>query len=239
MQKRKLSSAAFVQDKDEDGVESGALGTPRRARRTRGQIRQEEDLATPPSALARVGVTPPSKNERMLRGRIPTCSDYGISRHFSFKGNGYFFCHACDLWDSLPPDRSKNCSRTSKMLACTAKHTSFSHPTTYCKDYCRRGAIMSPVVTTNHNSDSIGSTSTEDEEELYGAYDDDDDTPPFASTTISTTRTSEIMAEDQALTRTSATTTKDQGTITVNNNQPAGPAASSNAKGEEDALIQT
>ena len=185
--KRRLLCAVSMQDGD-GGGESGTTSTPRRAtRKTRGQIRQEEDVATPPSALSRVGVTPPSKNERMLRGRVPTCSDYGISRHFAFRGNGYFFCHACDFWDSLPPDRSKKCSRTSKRLACTAGHTSFSHPTTYRNDYCKRGAatILSVVTTRNDNGDSdsvthgsaSSETDVEDEEEGGGANGDDDAFP--------------------------------------------------------------
>ena len=156
LQKRKLSSSVLIQD-EADG-ENGTFSTPRRARKTRGQIWQEEDLATPPSANTRVGVTPPSRSERILRGRIPTCSDYGISRRYSFPGNRFFFCHACDLWDSLPPDRSKNCSRTSNRLACTANHTSFSHPTTFRKDYCSRGPIESVVM--NDDSDSTCCTST-------------------------------------------------------------------------------
>ena len=85
--KRKLSSTTLVQGE----ATMSRPGTPPRTRRTRGQIQREEDLATPPSALRRVGATPPSKAEQMLRGRLPTCSDYGTSRHFSFKGNGYFF----------------------------------------------------------------------------------------------------------------------------------------------------
>ena len=57
MQKRKF-------ERQDQGGESGtAASTPQRARRTRGQIRQEEELATPPSATVRVGVTPPSQNE--------------------------------------------------------------------------------------------------------------------------------------------------------------------------------
>jgi hypothetical protein len=117
--------------------------TPRRTRNTRAaQMQQEEDLATPPSALNRVGITPPKKTERLLRGRRPTCSDYGIARHFSFHGNGFFFCHACDIWDSLPPDRSRNASRVSARFACTAHHESFSHPTMLCKDFCKRGPAM-------------------------------------------------------------------------------------------------
>lgn len=69
-------------------------------------------------------------------GRRPTCSDYGIAWHFSFQCNGLSFCHACDNWDSLPPDRSRNVLRVSARFTCTAHHESFSHPTTLCKDFC-------------------------------------------------------------------------------------------------------
>ena len=182
MRKRKIAADL----RDEDGVESsGTASTPvRNTRRTRGQIRQEEDLSTPPSAFARVGVTPPSQNERILRGgRLPTCSDYGNTRHYMFKGNGYFFCHPCDMWDSLPPDRSKNCSRTSKKFACIGKHTSFCHPTTYRKGYCRREpAIMSEVVLTGNSDSSTVETDTEDDEDIWNA---------------STSSTSEVEGKDE------------------------------------------
>ena len=159
--------------------------TPRRTRNTRAaQMQQEEDLATPPSALNRVGITPPKKTERLLRGRRPTCSDYGIARHFSFQGNGFFFCHACDIWDSLPPDRSRNASRVSARFACTAHHESFSHPTMLCKDFCKRGPAMQVrrgFDTTNQDSDhssacSSSSMTTDGQEEQGGLgaenYDD-------------------------------------------------------------------
>ena len=101
-QKRKLLARAESDDEEDDdggaAIGGGGIGTstPRtpRARKTRAQVRQEEALATPPSARVRVGVTPPVHSERILRGsRMPTCSDYGTTRHFSFKGDGYFFCH--------------------------------------------------------------------------------------------------------------------------------------------------
>ena len=60
-------------EEDDDGGAAvrgiGTSSTPR-ARKTRGQLRQEEAVATPPSAFVRVGVTPPVQTERMLlRGK--------------------------------------------------------------------------------------------------------------------------------------------------------------------------
>ena len=137
-----------------------AARTPRSGRKTRGQIREEENLRTPPSAQTRVGITPPSTSDRIItRGTKPTCSDYGALRHLSYAGNGFFFCHGCDIWDSLPPDQRKKSSRASAKLACTAKHTSFSHPTTLCKDYCRRGPVVAIVMMdSTTDDDSIIST---------------------------------------------------------------------------------
>ena len=116
--KKKLESSLERQE-DKDGVDRNTT-TPRR--QTRAQLQQMEELSTPPSASNRVGITPPRKTERLLRGRLPTCSDYGITRHFSFRGNSFFFCHPCDMWDSLPPDRHKLFSRASARFACTAHH---------------------------------------------------------------------------------------------------------------------
>jgi hypothetical protein len=140
--KRKLSSTSLVQRDNNSVVIVG--GTP--PRRTRGQIRQEASLGTPPSVYTRVGATPPSNGNRVLRGtRAPTCSDYGMSRHYSFQGDGFFFCNACDVWDSLlPDDRYKKAagpSRQSRRVACTANHDSFCHPTTMCKDFCRSAVV--------------------------------------------------------------------------------------------------
>ncbi len=81
-------------DDDETNEFNGvAARTPRSGRKTRGQIREEENLKTPPSAQTRLGITPPSKSDGMItRGRMPTCSDYGTLRHFSFTaGKGFFF----------------------------------------------------------------------------------------------------------------------------------------------------
>lgn len=133
--KRKLESTVLQQhETEEGGVDRNT--TPRR-RQTRAQIRQLEELDTPPSALTRVAITPPNVTERFLRGRTPTCSDYGTSRNILFGGNDFFFCSPCNLWDSLPPDRDKRCSRVSVRFACKAKHKHFSHPTTLCDSYGR------------------------------------------------------------------------------------------------------
>ncbi|KAI2490109.1 hypothetical protein MHU86_24480 [Fragilaria crotonensis] len=154
--KRKLTQASMREFSADNSFTST---TPQRTpRKTRAQIRQEEELSTPPSTLNRVGRTPPIKTERLLRGkRKPTCSDYGIARHFSFQGNGFFFCHPCDVWDSLPPDQVTKSSRLSARLGCVANHESFSHPTTLCKVYCRQSvaaAAAATFPTNNKDSDS-------------------------------------------------------------------------------------
>ena len=105
--KRKLENTILWQ------VEEGDMNTTPR-RQTRAQIRQMEELTTPPSALTQMAVTPPENTaERFLRRRLPKCSDFGIARHFLFRGQGFFFCNPCDTWGSLPADRDKRCSRVS------------------------------------------------------------------------------------------------------------------------------
>ena len=158
--KRKLESTLLHDTGEEGGVDRNT--TPRR--QTRAQIRQLEELDTPPSALTRVAITPPSVTERFLRGRTPTCSDYGTSRNILFQGNDFFFCSPCNLWDSLPPDRDKRCSRVSLRFACIAKHKCFSHPTTLCDSYGRMRKdseeLVAPgeIITTQLNVNSDCST---------------------------------------------------------------------------------
>jgi len=112
--------------------------TPR-ARTTRAQAKQDECLASPPSfsispSIPATPVTP--KTLRPLHGRRkPRCSDFGFSRHYTFQGQGFFFCHPCDLWDALPPDKHKTVSGDSRTYCCTAGHESFSHPTAHQSDY--------------------------------------------------------------------------------------------------------
>jgi hypothetical protein len=71
-------------------------------------------LASPPSvsrplSIPATPVTP--RTLRPLHGRKkPRCSDFGFSRHYTFQGQGFFFCHPCDLWDALPPDKHKTVS---------------------------------------------------------------------------------------------------------------------------------
>jgi hypothetical protein len=70
------SSPCDDDDNDTTNNSNGiTASTPRSGRKTRGQIREEENLRTPPGAKTRVGTTPPSKNDGMItRGRMPTCS---------------------------------------------------------------------------------------------------------------------------------------------------------------------
>ena len=154
--------------------------TPSRLTRTRArsQIEHDKALATPPGALLRVGTTPSPKTERILRTtRKPRCSDFGIARHYAFRGRGFFFCNPCDLWDALPPDASQKASINSLKFSCTASHTHFSHPTTQRQEDCysrrrkRTVASLSSVVTAriagaapgiiNNNNSSADDESTE------------------------------------------------------------------------------
>jgi hypothetical protein len=76
-----------------ENIESASMMKPRRTRsHTRSQMELDVTLETPPSALCRVGTTSSPKTERMLRtSRKPRCSDFGVSRHFAFQGQGFFF----------------------------------------------------------------------------------------------------------------------------------------------------
>ena len=90
------------------------------------------------------------------------CSDYGTARHFSFGGNGFFFCHPCDMWDSIPPVmRRKSLTRGAAerpaRLACTAAHESFAHPTTLCRGYCS----CEPAIKVSRNMNDDNSEDSE------------------------------------------------------------------------------
>jgi len=106
--------------------------------RTRARIEEGEALATPPSIPLAIDTPPMKPSARASRFRMPRCSDYGMLRQFIFKeppcSAPFFFCHGCDLWDLLPPDHSKKVSPNSSVFRCTAKHQSFSHPTTKVAD---------------------------------------------------------------------------------------------------------
>ena len=86
-QKRKVDSSRTL---SQHGVGRSTCTMPQRT--TKSQIEPEEELATPPSASTRLATTPPPRSERHLRGRLPTCSDFGLARHFAFLGQG--FCSA-------------------------------------------------------------------------------------------------------------------------------------------------
>ena len=88
-QKRKLNSSTSTSPGENDGVDGSS--TPQRRRTTRAQIQELTELATPPSASTRVATTPPAVSTRLLRGKLPRCSDFGLSRHFAFEGQKFFF----------------------------------------------------------------------------------------------------------------------------------------------------
>ena len=138
MQKRKF-------ERQDQGGESGtAASTPQNARRTRAR----------PDSAGRIGY--------FSQCNCPSRSYPTESKRENAKRkapNMLRLWHFPAFFLQPEPDRSKQCYRSSKMLACTANHTSFSHPTTFRKDYCRRGAIMS-IVTSNPDTDGIGSPST-------------------------------------------------------------------------------
>jgi hypothetical protein len=135
--KRKLLRESAATSGDASILGSGT--SPAR-RRTRLQAELEAALDTPPPspkepiALTAYAGTVQKKSERISRKlRTPRCTDYGRTRRYAFEGQGFLFCSACDSWDGLLPDASPRVSSTSKTFACTAKHTSYSHPTTMHK----------------------------------------------------------------------------------------------------------
>jgi hypothetical protein len=165
--KRKLNlSISTSAGREDDGADG--TSTPKR-RRTRAQIQEMTELATPPSASTRAATTPPTRSTRLLRGRLPRCSDFGLHRHFAFQGRQkYFFCNPCDLWDARLPDCSKKMSSDSRRYACTAGHSCFSHPTSLRKDYrCTTGSQAYAMAT--DSSSSLFLHSTDDEEEQHNA----------------------------------------------------------------------
>ena len=156
--------------------DGGGATTPRKTV-TRAHAQQEESLVTPPSMSRVVAPTPPPKTLRpRLRGSKPRCSDYGPSRRYVFQGQGFFFCHNCDLWDALTPDASKNVSGDSRTYGCTANHESFSHPTTFRSDYSLRLCGASKVADMEKDDDDSSQTDFDSDEdyECDGKSSDDD-----------------------------------------------------------------
>jgi hypothetical protein len=141
------STATYYDSNGEEEAKSRTPFTPARRRTTRAQLQIEEALSTPPSASTRAATTPPSPSERLLRGRRkPMCTDYGRTRHFAFRGQGFFFCSPCDLWDDRLPDSNMKASRVSTRFGCTANHSSFSHPTSIRNEHCRSSTVRSNVA---------------------------------------------------------------------------------------------
>ncbi len=91
------------------------------------------------------------------------CSPFLVSRAW------LFFSSPLDLWDTLPADRDTRYSRASLRFVCTAKHNSFSHPTTLCNGYHRKNELFAQgdtYTSPNDNSDCsiLGSSFTLNEE---------------------------------------------------------------------------
>ena len=191
--KRKLVTLAEEEDDgtakyyDSNGEEEAADKsrtpfTPARRRTTRAQLQIEEALSTPPSASTRAATTPPSPSERLLRGRRkPMCTDYGLTRHFAFRGQGFFFCSPCDLWDDRLPDSNMKASRVSTRFGCTANHSCFSHPTSIRNEHCRSSTVRSNVAADVFGSRALNSCHSvapnDDSASSNGgiSVDDDDD----------------------------------------------------------------
>ena len=142
---------------------------------------------------------------------MPMCTDNGLRRHFAFQGQGFFFCHPCNFWDTTArlADCSMKGSRLSKGLACIAKHECFSHPTTFCAAYHRKSTFQQTYKWNNRTTDafdagsesgylstpsvvSFCSTILEDEE-LDGAVDGDDEAGLVTASTVVTTNTTTVM----------------------------------------------
>jgi hypothetical protein len=173
-QKRKLNLSTNTLPGQIDGVDGSA--TPQRRTRTRAQIQELTELATPPSATNRVATTPPTTTTRFLRGRLPRCSDFGLNRHFAFEGQRFFFCHPCDLWDARLPDSSTKMSAVSRRYACTAGHLCFSHPTSLRRDYCRtRGIQQADAMAMDASTLLTYSSTTDGEEEQHSNASEEED----------------------------------------------------------------
>ncbi|KAI2496094.1 hypothetical protein MHU86_18420 [Fragilaria crotonensis] len=85
------------------------------------------------------------------------CTDYGRTRHFAFRGQGFFFCNPCDLWDDRLPDSNIKGSRLSTRFRCTANHSCFSHPTSVRNEYCKLSTVKSNLARDALNSSAINS----------------------------------------------------------------------------------
>lgn len=175
-----------------EAVGRSLSSTPQRI--TRSQLEQEEELATPPSASNRLAVTPPAKTERILRGRLPRCSDFGVARRYAFKNKGFLFCNPCDMWDALLPDCSKKISGISARFACIASHETFSHPTSLRSEHCRTTSRILTIATATTETESVASSSCssemnvgdskcEDKDDLFEEEDDSSIDTSFCNST--------------------------------------------------------
>jgi len=100
-----------------------------------------------------------------LRSQPVSCLSFGSDRRNVFPD--HFFCHNCDIWESLPV-KGHQLKRTSRRYACTANHTSSITPTTLKKSWSRDRPVycydMDNInVGRGHDADSCSSSSSEDE----------------------------------------------------------------------------
>ena len=160
--KRKLESSTADTGLPTSQENGETTITASERRLTRAQVQVQEELAT------RAATTPPSKSERLLRGRrLLMCTDCRSRRQFAFQGQGFFFCHPCELWNIRLPDCSIKGSRVSTRFACIAKHECFlHHPTTFCTTHC----IVAPFLWSITWPSSILTLGYAHQKEGFGDY---------------------------------------------------------------------
>jgi hypothetical protein len=106
--------------------------------RRRLQLEAVANANTPDSLTGGTVSTPPLeptvRQTRTSRAKV-TCSSYGVGRLGQYKNQGYFFCGPCDLYDAIPNDLKKNCSRNSQAHGCQANHQCYIFPTDKGKEH--------------------------------------------------------------------------------------------------------
>jgi hypothetical protein len=75
---------------------------------------------------ARLTTTPTKKKRLHSDGKV-TCCDFGKNREFFYRGEGFFFCSSCAIWDT--EDINNNRIKRTGRRQCNANHVSFVYPT--------------------------------------------------------------------------------------------------------------
>ena len=97
---------------------------------TENQFVGERRITTNEEAQSDVLSRPKLRDRARLlasKTRLPTCSDYGKNRMFLYPG--VFFCHPCNMWDSVSFDKNTRYQRSSTRNRCVGNHTSWVKPT--------------------------------------------------------------------------------------------------------------